>query len=440
MSRIRVLGMVAALAVSASGWATVATDTPDGMVLGAEFADASPLITGVDVRVDGVPVGIITDMTVVPDGDGRKRARVTMQLENAALPVHDDATATVRASSLLGERFVDLDRGTASAPVLTDRKILPPRQTRQATDLDQVLNTFDQPTGQAMAELLTALGGGLDGNGENLAATLKALGPAMTDTGKLTAILRDQNTLLASLVDRVQPVAGALADDGGRTMDRLVATAARLTGTTSRQHQQLAATIEQLPATLQAARGTLGKLAGTAEATAPTLRALRPMTDDLTAISGELRAFSSSATRAMAHAEPVLEHAHKLLVQARPVAAELRKTAPRLRSASGNARPVVEALAGNIGNVLDFIRNWALTTNGRDGISHYFRAQLVISPEMLDAFAPPDAKPAGAPLPKLPAIAGGLLDKPTGEIGGSVTGLTEQQENDALGFLLGGDR
>lgn len=430
--------MVAALAISATGWARIATDTPDGMVLGAEFADASPLITGVDVRIDGVPVGIVKDLAVVPGADGRRHARVTMQLENAALPVHSDATATVRASSLLGERFVDLDRGTDSKPVLTAGRILPPRQTRQATDLDQVLNTFNQPTGQALAELLTALGHGLDGNGENLAATLKALGPGMADTGKLTAILRDQNQLLAGLVDRAQPVASALADDHGRTMDRLVATAARLTATTAGRHRQLAATLTELPATLQAARRTLGELAGTAKQTAPTLRALRPVTDDLSAISRELRTFSSSATRAVAHAEPVLDHAHKLLVQARPVAAELRKAAPDLRSASGDARPVVEALAGNIGNVLDFIRNWALTTNGSDGISHYFRAQLMISPEMLDAFARPEAKPQGAPVPKLPDLPGGLLDKPTGELGGSITGLTEQQESDALGFLLGG--
>lgn len=442
-SKLRLLGMVVAVVVSASGWASMATDSPEGMLLGAEFVDASPLITGVDVRIDGVPVGIVTDMTAVPGADGRKRARVTMHLENAALPVHDDATATVRASSLLGERFVDLDRGTPSAPVLAQGRILPPRQTGQATDLDQVLNTFDQPTGQALAELLTALGGGMDGNGENLAATLKALGPAMADTGKLTAVVRDQNLLLGSLVDRMRPVAGALADDRGRTMDRLVATAARLTGTTSRQHRQLSATIGQLPSTLASARRALGNVAGTAEATAPTLRELRPMTGDLTAISGELRAFSSSATRAMAHARPVLDHAEKLLVEARPVAAELRKTAPHLRSVSADARPVVQAIAGNIDNVLNFIRNWALTTNGHDGISHYFRAQLVVSPEMLDALAPQQAAPGDrlpGPLPKLPDINGGLLEKPTGKLGEGVTGLTERQESDALGFLLGGDR
>lgn len=445
-STLRVLAMIAAVAVSTAGWATMASDPPEGMLLGAEFADASPLITGVDVRIDGVPVGIVTDMTVVPGDDGRKRARVSMNLENAALPVHSDATATVRASSLLGERFVDLDRGSGSAPVLAAGRILPPSQTGQATDLDQVLNTFDQPTSQALAELLTALGHGIDGNGENLAATLKALGPAMADTGKLTTVLREQNELLGSLVDRVQPVAGALADDRGRTMNRLVSAAARLTGTTSRQHRQLSATIAQLPATLATARRTLGKLASTAEETAPTLKALRPMTDDLTAISSELRKFSSSATRAMAHTEPVLEHAERLLVKARPVAADLRKTAPHVRAVSGHARPVVEALTGNIGNVLDFIRNWALTTNGHDGISHYFRAQLVISPEMLEAFMPqqPASKPSGAPkpgpLPQLPEVPGGLLEKPTDALGGGVTGLTEQQESDALGFLLGGGR
>lgn len=445
----RMTAIAAAIALSTAGWTTMTTESSDGMVLAAEFADASPLINGVDVKVDGVPVGTVAVMTVVDGPRNTKRAHVRMQLDNAALPVHRDATATVRAASLLGERFIDLDRGTASAPVLTDGSTLPVAQTGQATDLDQVLNTFNQPTGQALAELVTALGAGLDGNGENAAAALEALAPAMSDTSKLAAILREQNQLLGSVIDHVQPVASALAEDGGASLDRLVAATSRLTHATAARHRQLANTLGQTPATLAAARRTLAQLAGAAEQTTPTLRALRPTTNQLTALSQELRTFSDSATRALTSAEPLLGRAHRLLVAARPVAAELRKASPGLRAVSGDARPIVEALAGDIGNVLDFIRNWALTTNGHDGISHYFRAQLVVSPEMLDALRPQvTATPAqpssdGPPLPELPGglptpLPGGLLN-PNSQ-GDSATGLTEEQEAGALSFLLGGGR
>ena len=464
----RLAVLVAAVVLSTSGWVSMAREGDQaGAVVVAEFASASPLLEGSDVKVHGVKVGTISAITLERD-----KALVSMKLDNAALPLHKDATARVRAVSLLGERYLDLNRGTESAPALPAGARLPITQTAQNTDLDQVLNTIDKPTGEALAELVAALGDGLDGNGRNADALIKALGPAMTDTGGLAKILNEQNGLLGSVVDKLQPVVTALADDDGRSLDSLVGTAANLTRTAADRQRELESTLGELPQTLTDARRVLGELTGTAEQTTPTLASLRPVTDNLTAISDELKQFTDAAGPALSSAGPVLDKARDLLDQARPVVDALRTASPALRSVSASARPVVANLAENFGNVLNFLRYWGLTTNGYDGISHYFRAHIsfdanIFAGHLLGSGAIPSLNqpppsdgqaqpqrpapgPPSAPAQNLDGLLSTLLGAqggapagllaPQGAPGGSATGLDQQQESNALQFLLGGGR
>lgn len=440
--RRRLILVLAVTVLGTTGWAQVVSEgARQGAVVVAEFASASPLLTGSDVKVDGVRVGAVSDIRV----SEKNTALVSMKLEPEAFPLHRDASASIRAVSLLGERYLDLERGTPSSPGLPSGAKLGLDRTRQNTDLDQVLNTVDQPTGEALAQLVVALGEGMDGNGRNVADAIAALAPAMKDTGRFTALVREQNTLLNSLVDRLEPVASALGANRGKALDGLVGSARTLTAATARRHRELESTLSQLPATLTEARSVLGDLAGAARETTPTLRSLRPVTDDLQTISRELRRFSDALDPALAGAEPVLDRAKELLDQARPVADQLRKAGPQLRSVAGSARPVVTDLAANFGDVLKFLRYWALTTNGYDGISHYFRAHVTFDASIFANHVLPQA--LGPDAPKVPPLnhppdsesllPPGLL-APADSPDGSATGLDEQQESNILGFLLGG--
>ena len=55
-------------------------DTTDHYVVRAIFDNASTLVNGEDVKVAGVPVGVITGMDVTPD----KKAAVTMRIDDTA--------------------------------------------------------------------------------------------------------------------------------------------------------------------------------------------------------------------------------------------------------------------------------------------------------------------------------------------------------------------
>jgi phospholipid/cholesterol/gamma-HCH transport system substrate-binding protein len=423
--------LVAAVAVLGTTAATTIGTGPSPATIYADFADASPLIVGNEVKLGGVRVGQVRSIRV---RDGR--ARVALRLDPAALPVHRDARVTIRPVSLLGERYVALDRGTPTAPALQDGGVIPVANTGRSVDLDQVLDAVDKPTGKALAALLTTVGEGMNGHGKDVDAAVRALAPAMTDADGLVRLLDQQTDLLTSLVDRVTPVAGALSGEQGKVLDRLVGSADQLLATTAANEEALDDTLSRLPGTLADARRTLSRLAGVAQSTTPTLAGLRPTTDNLTQISSELEQLSDAADPALAGLQPVLSRARELLAQAAPVVATLEQAGPDLRATARGARPIATALSGNIRNVLDFVRLWALTTNGHDGLSHYFRGNFVVTAETLTGPIPgggdllPSSDLTGL-LPQLPSpkVVEDLTD---------VTGLTSSQEESLLNSLIGG--
>jgi phospholipid/cholesterol/gamma-HCH transport system substrate-binding protein len=375
-----------------------------------------------------------------------------MNLDDAAMPLHTDASAMIRPVTLLGERYVDLNRGSPSAPLLKPTAVLSASHTSQSTDLDQVLDALDDPTGTALAALVTTLGEGADQNGTNVAAAIKALAPAMTDTTKLADVLDQQNALLTDTLDSLNPVAQALANDDGRTLSAVVNSADELLATTATNQHALQQVLAELPRTLSTAQTTLAALAHTAAATTPTLNAIRPVTDNLTQITDELHQFAAAADPALASAKPVLTEAQALLTNAQPVAADLSAAGPAALSDVRSAQPLVSDLTANISNVLNFLKYWALSTNGYDGLSHYFRGVVVVTPAIVTGILPV-AKTPGAgkastsnsqPLGPvatgtsggLGGLLGGLLSPKTSADGG-VTGLTPKQEHGGLLSLLG---
>ncbi|MFW6868263.1 MlaD family protein [Nocardioides sp. CPCC 206347] len=456
-TRFAAVAIAAVLGLAITGRTTIdmmSTDDPDMYVY---FADASPLIKGNDVKASGVKVGSIGSIEVE-----NGVAKVGLILNDEVLPIHQDATARVRPVGLLGERFVELDRGTPDAEVLADGASLPLDQTTRATDLDEVLNMVDAPTGTALSMLITTLGQGMLGHGEDADRAIKALAPALQDTDRLGQILADQNTVLQELVDSVTPVAEQLATDNGQALDQLVDATDKTLGATARSDRDLADTLERLPAALREARSTLSALSGAAGSTAPVLAALRPATENLVKISRELKAFAKSAEPALDGLDPVLDKAEVLLERARPVAQSLASLSPDMKSTAHNGRRIATGALDNLTTILDFVKYWALTTNGQDGLSHYFRAHVVVTTEVLTGLVPKGAVPAaptktkdGKLVPPLGGLlngVGGLLDPLDGVLGGllggkspskaasggSATGLTSSQEQNLLSYLIGG--
>ena len=290
----------------------------DGTQVTARFVSAAPLVEGNQVKIDGIVVGTIEGLRV---RDGL--AEVTMNLDPEAMPLHDDATFTIRPASLLGERYVDLDRGTASAPTLDASRVVPVSRTGVNVGLDDMLNTLDDPAGEGLAMLVNTLGNGVNGNGENVDQTITGLAPNMKEIQALTAVLKNHNELLGSLVEDAEPIVGALADQEGQTLDQLVAASDSVLGVTADNQDDLERTLKELPGTLKVGRKTLAALSDTADEAAPTLDALEPFTEDLPEISEELEDFADALDPALSSSRPLLDRADELLIEARRPADDL---------------------------------------------------------------------------------------------------------------------
>ena len=438
-TRVTVAAVVAAAAV-AGGMAAARDTGGDDVPVTVMFTDASPLIPGNVVRMNGVQVGLIRSIEL-----RNGQAAVRMDLDRSVLPLQADASAKIRPVTLLGERFVEIDRGSPNAAEMAAPRVIPAHRTSRAVDLDEVLNSLDDPTSTALAALVTALGEGTAGQGGKIDAALRALGPAMRDTQRLGAVLDQQNAVLDRLGRQVTPVAQAIAGGNGRDLDRLAASAERMLAAVSAERAALDAALVRLPQTLDKAQRVLLEAAGVAEVGTADLKAIRPVTGDLAEITRELDAFSAAAGPALASLPPVLNRAKALLDEAAPAVRDLRPGTAALPAVGASAHRLVGDLTPHFKTVLDFVRYWAMSTNGRDGLSNYFRAFVVTTPKSLlqipgtgvpgptpKPTAEPDQDAAAASTPALPPLLTGGGDS------GSATGLDSEQETSLLDQLLGG--
>ena len=438
------VGLTVAATAAATTGAALSASQSDSITIVALFKDASPIRAGNEVKAAGATVGYV-DAIDLQNG----LAKITMDVDSAVLPLHMDATATITEKDPLGERYIALERGNPAAPTLDGSpRVIPVAQTGRTVDLQDVLNSQDDPTSTALAALVTTLGEGADGQGPRIQAGIKALAPALRQADQLGQLLSDQNKTLTQLIDASQPVVGALAAGRGQKLDSFVDSTTQLLGTVQANRDATQASLQRLPGTLAAAQHTLSQVAGVSDAMTPTLAGMRPITDNLVDISGELRRFSDATDPAVASLRPVLDRGQQMLDELGPVAHDLRPAGPRARTLAAAGHEVSDKfLSGRLDNLMEWVKGWALITSGYDGVSHYFRAAVIASPKGLatTGLGPVPGAPQAQKLPNVfkpgvqPPPPVGPSDEPfePGRDRGA-TGLTEQQENDMVGQLLGG--
>jgi phospholipid/cholesterol/gamma-HCH transport system substrate-binding protein len=135
----------------------------DGYRVTAEFADVLDLVPQAAVKVNDVTVGSVEKISL-SGWTARVRLRVG---KDVRLPAN--ATAAVRQSSLLGEKYVALDPPATESPhgTLTDGSVIPLARTRRGAEVEEVLAALGMLlNGGGLAQLKTIneeLAGALDG-------------------------------------------------------------------------------------------------------------------------------------------------------------------------------------------------------------------------------------------------------------------------------------
>jgi virulence factor Mce-like protein len=254
------------------------------------------------VRIAGVDVGTVDG---VSRGTGHT-ALATLDLDNSALPLHTDATASVRPRLFLeGASYVDLSPGTPGAPIMPDGGTIPLSHTRIAVQTYQVLSTFDFPTRAHLQGMLRGFATALShGGAGGLRAALTELAPTLRDVAWVARAA--QGTEPSDLPEFIRTAAGVsstlaasrsqlaeLVSDLDTTAHSLASTGSAL----GRSISGLDAVLRAAPPSLAALDHALPPLTGLARALDPALRVAPPLIKRITAAVDELGTLVAPAER-----------------------------------------------------------------------------------------------------------------------------------------------
>lgn len=269
------VGLIALIILVIPVWLAFTKDIPftHGYRVTAVFETSNNLRAGSPVRIAGVNVGRVKSVGRYKDTN---LSAVTMEIDDAGLPIHDDATAKIRPRIFLeGNFFVDLKPGTPGSDDIPDGGTIPVAQTSTPVQLDQLLTALQsdsredlqhvleeygtalnsKPTAEQDAELPESVRG-LTG-AEAINRSYDSAGPALKGTAIVTdALLGSQPGDLSRTIAGIARLARTLERRQGQLQDLIVNF--NLTASAfANQSGALSQTLQLLPATLTTARDAL---------------------------------------------------------------------------------------------------------------------------------------------------------------------------------------
>jgi phospholipid/cholesterol/gamma-HCH transport system substrate-binding protein len=183
-----------------------------------EFADVLDLVPQAAVKVNDVVVGRVESITL--GGADRWTPQVVVAV-NGDVTLPADATASLRQSSLLGEKFVELAAPTgATTSRLADGAKITADRTNRHTEVEEVFGALSLLlNGGGIGQLRTInqeLTKALSGNEPEIRAFLSNVDELVTNLdehrGDITAALDGLNHLSTTLAGRNEQIKGALTD------------------------------------------------------------------------------------------------------------------------------------------------------------------------------------------------------------------------------------
>ncbi|WP_029113094.1 MCE family protein [Mycobacterium sp. URHB0044] len=182
----------------------------------AVFTNVSGLKGGNFVRIAGVEVGKVEDMTLNKDGT------VTVVFDiDEGLPLTDGTRAAVRYENIIGDRYLALEDGPGSVRKLQPGQTIPLARTSPALDVDALIGGF-RPLFRALdPDQVNALSGELlqvfQGQGGTISSVL-------AQTSALTTTLAGRDQLIGQVITNLNTVLGTFAardDQFAEGLDKL---------------------------------------------------------------------------------------------------------------------------------------------------------------------------------------------------------------------------
>jgi phospholipid/cholesterol/gamma-HCH transport system substrate-binding protein len=182
----------------------------------AVFTNVSGLKGGNFVRIAGVEVGKVRNMTLNKDGT------VTVEFAiDKNLTLTEGTRAAVRYENLIGDRYLSLEEGAGPVRKLQPGQTIPLARTAPALDVDALIGGF-RPLFRALdPDQVNALSGELlrvfQGQGGTISSVL-------AHTSELTSTLAGRDELIGQVITNLNTVLGTFAardDEFSQSLDKL---------------------------------------------------------------------------------------------------------------------------------------------------------------------------------------------------------------------------
>lgn len=308
----------------------------EGYRVSATVPHVSNLAHHSDVMVAGTPVGEVVEMQ--PAGE---QARVVMQLEEEAAPIHEGATIRVRSKTLLQETFLEITDGDGAA--LRPGAELPEDAGTPETDLNDVLNDLDEPAREALASTAQSLGVASEDSRESISRALTGLGHIGREGGVAVDALASQSDALERVTGHTATLLAALDTRQGQ-IAQLVDDADTVTRATSEGSDQIEAVVRELPGVLNAAREATDEVTELSAALEPVASDLNAAAPELRAALEELPGTAQDLRELVPSLDGALDVAPETLTRVPTVSDQAQELLPEVHTALADVNPMLSYL------------------------------------------------------------------------------------------------
>ncbi|HEY1359817.1 MAG TPA: MlaD family protein [Thermoleophilaceae bacterium] len=346
----------------------------------AVFDRTAALIPGQQVKVAGAPVGTVTDIKLTPE----RKARVQMRVQEGFAPFRANARCIIRAEALIGEKFVQCDPGTSSAPPLEGKDgeapTVPLERNTTPVEIDTILSTFRRPYRERLRIVLNELGIGLAGRSDDLNATIRRANPALKEANDLLRVLDREKSSLGDLVDGTDAALAELAARK-RHVQGFITHLNTVTQATASRRGDLQEAIHRLPPLLDQLEPSANQLASFARQATPAVRQLHEAAPAVNALLGDVQPLADAAVPALQRLSRTSKIGRRAVRSATPVAKRLAPVAHELPDIVRTTARTTESLrdTGGIENLLTFVYYAAAASARFDSTSHVLPAFALVN-------------------------------------------------------------
>jgi phospholipid/cholesterol/gamma-HCH transport system substrate-binding protein len=359
----------------------------------ADFPEAITLQKEADVRIGGVSVGKVKQLSLAPESECQQdpatcnTTRATIEIGSQYAPISSDAQAILRQKTLLGETYVELTPGSQTEPQessgdaqaqsgsidvgqlsgddaphpIPEGGHLAQSQVQDQTQIDEIFQGFDQSTREAFQSWMQNSAIAVDGRGLDLSDAFGNLGPFASDASDVLGTLRQQEQALRTLVRDTGNVFAALTEHDQALAGAIVG-ANRTFGALASQSRALADTFKIFPTFETEARLTLDRLKPFAEDARPVFHDLRPVARDLSPTLRDVRRLAPEARTLFRNFDPLIKASATGLPSLSSFLRELRPVMVNLNPFLANFNPIVRWLDYQAPVVTDFLSNPSSST------------------------------------------------------------------------------